>query len=158
MKKTIIIYYSRSGNTEKIALQAQKDLKCNIVKIVPEEAYGNYVASCLRVTKEKKANVAPAFVTPIPDLNGYDMVLLGYPIWAQDIPRFVAEFVSQCDLKNKIVVPFATYGMSGISWTMKHLKEICGGAEIKYPFDSGVFKKGNYDAWIKQILIECKEK
>lgn len=61
MKKTIIIYYSRSGNTEKIALQAQKDLKCNIVKIVPEEAYGNYVASCLRVTKEKKANVAPAF-------------------------------------------------------------------------------------------------
>lgn len=158
MKKTIIIYYSRSGNTEKIALQAQKDLKCDIVKIAPEEAYGNYVASCLRVTKEKKAIVAPAFVTPIPDLNGYDMVLLGYPIWAQDIPRFVAEFVSQCDLKNKIVVPFATYGMSGISWTMKHLKEICTDAEIKFPFDSGVFKKGNYDAWIKQILIECKEK
>ena len=48
--------YSRSGNTEKIALQAQKDLLCEILKIVPEEEYGNYVASCLRVTKEKKGN------------------------------------------------------------------------------------------------------
>lgn len=153
--KQIIIYYSRSGNTEKIALQAQKDLNCEIIKIVPEEAYGNYVSSCLRVTKEKKAAVAPAFVTPIPNLESYDMVLLGFPIWAQDLPRFVAEFISQCNLHGKIVVPFASYGMSGISWTMKHLKQLCIGAEIKYPFDSGVFKKGNYDAWIKQVQTDC---
>ena len=45
--KTIIIYYSRSGNTEKIALQAQTDLKCDIIKIIPEEAYGNYISSCM---------------------------------------------------------------------------------------------------------------
>lgn len=156
--KPIIIYYSRSGNTEKIALQAQKDLKCKIVKILPEEAYGNYVSSCLRVTKEKKASVAPAFITPVPDLHDYDIVLLGYPIWAQDLPRFVADFISQCDLNGKIVIPFATYGMSGINWTMKHLKQICAGAEIKYPFDSGTFKKGNYETWIKQVLSVCTEK
>lgn len=153
--KAIIIYYSRSGNTEKIALQAQKDLNCEIIKIVPEDAYGNYISSCLRVTKEKKASVPPAFTTPIPDLHDYDIILLGYPIWAQDLPRFVSDFVSQCDLKNKIVVPFATYGMSGINWTMEHLKELCKDAEIKYPFDNGVFKKGDYDMWIKQVKNEC---
>ena len=153
--KIIVIYYSRSGNTEKIALQAQKDLNCDIVKIIPEEAYGNYISSCLRVTKEKKDIVAPAFVTPIPNLTNYDVVLLGYPIWAQDIPRFVAEFIKQCDLRDKIVIPFATYGMSGINWTMKHLEEICEGAEIRFPFDSGVFKKGNYDAWIEQVRNVC---
>ncbi|MCU6761576.1 flavodoxin [uncultured Roseburia sp.] len=155
--KAIIIYYSRSGNTEKIALQAQKDMKCEIIKIVPEEAYGNYISSCLRVTKEKKAAAAPAFTNPIPDLTDYNMILLGYPIWAQDLPRFVSDFISQCDLTNKIVVPFAAYGMSGINCTMNHLQKLCVNAEIRYPFDSGVFKKGNYDIWIKQVLKECSE-
>lgn len=82
--KPIIIYYSRSGNMEKIALQAKEDLNCEAIKIVPEEAYGNYISACLRVTKEKKAPV----------------------------------------------VPFATYGMSGINWTMKHLKQLCANADI----------------------------
>ena len=48
--KPIIIYYSRSGNTEKIALQAKNDLNCEAIKIVPEEAYGNYMSACMRVT------------------------------------------------------------------------------------------------------------
>ena len=153
--KAFIIYYSRSGNTEKIALQAHKDLSCEILKIVPEEEYGNYVASCLRVTKEKKASVTPAFKTAVPDLQKFGIVLIGYPIWAQDIPRFVAEFITQCDLQGKIVIPFATYGMSGINWTMKHLEQLCKGAEIKYPFDSGVLKKGNYKDWIEKVKNEC---
>ena len=155
--KPIIIYYSRSGNTEKIALQAKNDLHCEAIKIVPEEAYGNYISACLRVTKEKKASVAPAFVTPIPNLSGYDVVLLGYPVWAQDIPRFVADFIEKCDLNGKVVIPFATYGMSGINWTMKHLKRVCAGAEIKLPFDNSPFKKGNYDAWIKQVQAVLRE-
>lgn len=154
--KPLILYYSRSGNTEKIALQAQEALKCESIKIVPEEAYGNYIASCLRVSKEKKAAVPPAFITPLPNLHDYDVILLGYPIWAQDIPRFVADFISRCDLKGKIIIPFATYGMSGISWTMKHLKQLCDGAEIRYPFDSGVFKKSDSSAWLKQVKALCE--
>ena len=153
--KPLILYYSRSGNTEKIALQAKADLNCEAIKIVPEDAYGNYISSCLRVSKEKKA---PAFVTPIPDLTGYDVILLGYPIWAQDLPRFVADFVEKCDLTGKTVIPFATYGMSGINWTMKHLTQLCTGAEIKLPFDSGSFKKGNYAEWMKQVQAFFRER
>lgn len=63
--KPIIIYYSNSSNTEKIALQVNNDLNCEAIKIIPEEAYGNYISSCLRVTKEKKSPVAPTFITPI---------------------------------------------------------------------------------------------
>ena len=155
--KPLILYYSRSGNTERIAMQAKRDLNCEAIKIVPEEAYGNYIASCLRVSKEKKAPAAPAFVTPIPDLTGVDVVLLGYPVWAQDLPRLVADFVEKCDLTGKTVIPFATYGMSGINWTMKHLTQVCAGAEIKLPFDSGSFKKGNYAEWMKQVQALCRE-
>ena len=103
------------------------------------------------MTKEKKAPAAPAFVTPIPNLGSYDIVLLGYPIWAQDIPRFVADFIEKCDLTGKTVIPFATYGMSGINWTMKHLKQVCAGANIVLPFDSGVLKRGDYEKWIAEV-------
>lgn len=95
--------------------------------------------------------MAPAFQTPIPDLREYDVVLPGYPVWAQDMPRFVADFISQCDLADKTVIPFATYGMTGIGWTMKHLKQLCADAQVKFPFDSGVLKKGNYTEWIEKI-------
>ncbi len=149
--KALILYYSRSGNTEKLAKQIQQDLSCDLLKIVPEEAYGNYVASCLRVMKERKQNVASAFVTKIPDLTAYDVIFLGYPIWAQDVPMFVSEFVRQCNIKGKTIIPFATYGMSGINWTRKTLDNICQGATIAFPYDSGLLKKGDYAAWMQSV-------
>lgn len=108
------------------------------------------------MSKEKKAPVALEFISPIPDLKDVDVILLGYPIWAQGLPRFVSDFISKCDIKGKTIIPFATYGMSDINWTMKHLKDLCKNATIKYPFDSGVFKKGDYDTWIKQVKQEIQ--
>lgn len=150
--KPIIIYYSRSGNTEKIAKQLQADLG-NIltIKIKPEEAYGNYIMSCLRVMKENREKVTPKFITPIPDLTPYDTIFVGFPIWAQDVPVFVQDFIRQCDTKNKTIIPFATYGMSGINWTKKTLYSLFDKEQIKLPFDSGVFKKGNYKKWLSDI-------
>lgn len=121
--KAIIIYYSRSGNTEKLARRVQSDIGCDILKIEPEEEYGNYVASCLRVSKERKNKVVPQFVTEIPDLASYDVILLGYPVWAQDVPAFVADFISKCKITGKKIIPFATFGLSGVSWTKKTLEK-----------------------------------
>lgn len=156
--KPIVIYYSRSGNTEKLAKRAQNDLDCPIIKIVPEKAYGNYIESCLRVTKERGKKITPAFVTEIPDLSEYDAILLGYPVWAQDMPAFVAEFMRQCDTNGKLVIPFATYGMTGISWTRKTLDKVCAGAEITLPFQSGMFKKGDYNSWMEAVKKILKQK
>lgn len=139
--KAIILYYSRSGHTEKVAKQIQSDLNCDLLKIIPEESYGNYIESCFRVMKERKKRVVPSFITPIPDLTAYDVIFLGYPIWAQDVPVFVADFIEQCDIKGKTIIPFATYGMSGINWTRKTLDKICEGATITLPYDSGMVKK-----------------
>lgn len=150
--KAIIIYYSRSGNTEKIAKRLQRDLdNIPILKIEPEEAYGNYIMSCIRATKEKHANVIPKFITPIPDLTDYDTIFLGYPIWMQDLPMFVQEFMKQCNTKGKRIIPFATYGMSGINWTKKTLYSLFNEKQIYLPFDSGMFKKGNYKKWLSEI-------
>lgn len=147
----IIIYYSRSGNTEKVAKKVQAEFECPLVKIEPEEAYGNYVISCLRVMKDNVRKYTPAFITPVPDLTEYDTVFIGYPIWAQDMPAFVAEFVRQCNLKGKTVIPFATYGMTSISWTMKTVNQICDGADVQCPFSTGVLKKQDFNRWIEEV-------
>lgn len=149
--KAIIIYYSRSGNTEKLAKRIQNDLDCDILKIEPEEAYGNYIASCARATKEKYAPAPPKFITEIPDLREYDVVLLGFPIWVQNLPRFVSDFISKCDLAGKKLIPFATFGMTGLNWTAKTLDRVCIGAERVLPFDYGIFKKDDYDTWLGNV-------
>lgn len=147
----IIIYYSRSGNTEKYARQLHSDLGYELLKIEPEEEYGNYIMSCFRVMKENATKAAPMFTTSIPDLSNYDTIFLGYPIWAQDVPMFVQDFISKCSTSQKTIIPFATYGMSGINWTMKTLKKLFADSEIKLPFDNGVIKKGDYPKWLSDI-------
>ena len=147
----IIIYYSRSGTTEKLALRAARDLHCNTIKIEPEDAYGNYVASLVRVIKERGEQAAPKFATPIPDLSTYDVVLLGYPIWAYGPPVFVSDFIRHCDLNGKTVIPFSTSGGSNISCTLKTLEGVCSGARLLLPFNYGMFKKDDYDQWIGMV-------
>ena len=149
--KSIILYYSRSGNTEKLAKRIKEDLQCDILKIIPEEAYGNYIASCLRVMGENRRKEKPKFVTEIPNLDTYDVILLGYPIWASDMPVFVSEFTSQCNLSGKKIIPFATFGGNTISGSAKTLQRVCDGAEILLPFNYGMLKKDNYNNWIASI-------
>lgn len=149
--KAIVLYYSKSGNTEKLAERICKDLDCEKLRIQPEKEYGNYFSAVARVANEKRKHITPAFVTEVPDLTAYDVVLIGYPVWYQDMPEFVIEFIRQCDLSGKTVIPFATFGTTGVKWTLKTLVSIWRGAEIKYPFDYGIVKKDNYNEWIHNI-------
>ena len=91
------------------------------------------------------------FATPIPNPSAYDVVLLGYPIWAYGPPSFVSDFIRQCDLSGKTVVPFSTSGGSNISCTMKTLDDVCSGAKIVLPFNYGMRKKDDYDQWINKV-------
>ena len=69
----------------------------------------------------------------------------------QDLPLFVQEFMKQCDTDGKKIIPFATYGMSGINWTKKTLYSLFDKKQICMPFDTGVFKKGKYGKWLSDI-------
>ena len=149
----VVLYYSRSGNTAKLAKRIQTSFHCDTIRIEPEEAYGNYIIACLRVMQDSVTKQTPAFLTPIPDLKLYDPIFIGYPVWAQDVPAFVAAFLQQCNLKGKTVIPFATYGMTGIQWTMKTLEKVCCGAQIRLPFDQGLLKKGNFSRWEANVKV-----
>ena len=149
--KAIILYYSKSGTTEKLARRIQGDIHSDILKIEPEEPYGNYVSSLIRVNKERKNKTPVHSVTKIPDLSSYDTVFIGYPIWYMDVPAFVADFISRCSLEGKTVIPFATCGLANISKTLNTLKRVCPKSKIAHPFHYGIAKKDDYEGWIRAI-------
>lgn len=88
--KAIILYCSRTGNTENLVHRICRTIPADTLKVEPREPYGSYISSVLRVRKERKNNIIPEALTPAPDLAGYDLVFVGFPIWFNDIPAFSA--------------------------------------------------------------------
>lgn len=148
---SMLIYYSRSGNTKNLADKIAHELNCKEIRIMPEKEYGNYVSACIRATKERYISNKPVFINDIPDLSGYDVVLVGYPIWMSKPPTIVSEFMSKCDLDGKVVIPFSTSGGTHISKTLPTLDSVCKGARIIMPYNYGMIKKDSFESWINSV-------
>lgn len=149
--KGIIIYYSASGNTEKLAQKLHNDLGCDLLKVEVEKPYGNYLSSVIRVSGERKRNEITKVITKLPDLSAYDTVFVGAPVWYSGPPAFFSDFLHKCDFSGKTVIPFATFNGSGGKATTEKLTEDCSGGNVVLPFSTGKFKKANYEEWIRRI-------
>ena len=134
-----------------MAKKAAAALGSDLLKVEAEKAYGSFFSSVLRVLKEKKKGITPPAKTQTPALDSYDTVLIGYPVWASDIPSFFADFIRKCNLKGKKVIPFATSGGSGIEGSMKTIKAICPESEIIHPYNHENSKKDNFEKWIEAV-------
>ena len=153
--KPIVLYYSRTGHTEKLAQLITADLHGEIIRITPEKEreYRSFRSALRKVAGNRWHKEMKKSITPIPDLTRFDPVFIGFPIWAKDMPDFVADFVSHCDLKGKTVIPFATFGVTGIRGAMKTLSRICEGANIVMPFEDGTFRGGDYRKWRHEVRM-----
>lgn len=149
--KKIVIYYSKSGTTEKLAKRISDDLQCDIIKIVPKKEYGNYFSAVARVAGEKLIKRIPEFTNEIPDLTQYDTIILGYPIWYSAPPQFLLDFLKKCDLCGKTVIPFSTSGGSSIGVTINKIKKAIPNVNIVNPYNCSMIKKDDYQTWISQI-------
>ncbi len=149
--KAIVLYYSKTGTTAKIAKRICRDLGCPMVKVEPDVVYGGFLSSVKRVILDRKNHMLPGYVTDIPDLTKYDTVFVGYPVWAGGIPDHMAAFLEDCDLDGKRVVPFATFQFTDITGSLAKLQEICGDADIVFPFSYGVRKREDYGDWLMAV-------
>ena len=149
--KAIIIYFSNSGITEKLVFRIKKDTGADSLKVIPEKEYGGYAVSIIKMIAEKIRKNTRSFINDIPDLTEYDTVFVGYPIWGGKAPAILINFLKECDLKDKTVIPFSTAGASSIKGSLAGIKDACSGAKIKYPFETSKRRKGDYSAWISKL-------
>ena len=130
MKDNIIVYFSAEGTTKKVAISLQERLNGDIFEIVPKHIYSksdlNWMDKNSLTTVEFNSEVRPEIASSIDNLDQYQNVYIGFPIWWGVAPRIINTFIEKSDLKGKRIVIFATSGGSALPYAVKDL-------EKKYP-------------------------
>ncbi len=119
------------GNTHIIADMIAERTGADLFEIVTVEPYPDTYDECTDVAKqEQKDNARPEIVDPPEDLDGYDTIFIGYPIWWGDLPMAVYTFLERYDLTGKTVIPFCTHEGSGLAGTKSSIEKTCSGATV----------------------------
>ena len=130
MSKILVAYFSASGVTAKTAEKISAATGADLYEIRPAKPYTredlNWMDSGSHSSVEMNDPASrPAIAEPVKDMEQYDMVLLGFPIWWYVEPRIVDTFLESYDFTGKTVIPFATSGGSGMGKTDSILQKIC---------------------------------
>ena len=128
--KTLIAYFSASGETERLAHTLAAVTGGDLHEIVPAEPYTaadldwNNRTSRSSVEMNDPAS-RPAVANRVADMGAYDVVFVGFPIWWYVAPTIVSTFLEAYDFAGKTVIPFATSGGSGMGRTGEALRACC---------------------------------
>ena len=130
---TLVAYFSATGNTEEIAQHLQTILGARLYEIIPAKPYSDddldYNASDCRANQEQNdPSVRPAIDGSVENMDSYDVILLGYPIWWGEAPRIISTFLESYDFTGKTIVPFCTSGSSSIGGSAEHLTVLAADA------------------------------
>ena len=136
MSKTLVAYFSASGQTEKLANTLAKVLGADLHEIKPEQPYTSADLdwrnkSSRSSVEMSNKSIRPAVMNKVEDMEKYDTVYIGFPIWWYVAPTIINTFLEQYDFNGKTVIPFATSGSSGMGNTNAELLPSCKGAVLK---------------------------
>lgn len=128
---TVVIDGEVLGNTQYVAMVIQENTGADIFRIEPEEPYTtDHEALVDTATKEKEQNARPAISTFIENIEQYDTIFVGYPIWWSDMPMIMYSFFDEYNLSGKTIVPFSTHGGSGLAGTVEEIKGLEPNANV----------------------------
>lgn len=129
--KHLVLYYSQTGATEKVALQLQQYLGADVESIELVEPYaGTYAETIERVGKERQEGIVPQLKPLKADLSKYEVIFLGYPIWYGTYAMPIASLVQNTDFEGKKIVTFCTFGSGGTEPAIADLKKALPKAEV----------------------------
>lgn len=157
--KTLVVYYSASGNTERVAKDIAEAAGADLFEIVPTEVYTSddldWTNPDSRVSREhddESLRDVPLTTTEVPDWDSYDTVFIGYPIWWGIAAWPVDTFVKNNDFTGKTVIPFATSSSSGMGQSGSLLADMAGTGEWQegQRFSSGV-SSDEVQSWVNGL-------
>jgi len=129
--KSLVVYYSQTGATKKLAEIFQKAKNADVFEIATATPYpSTYDSTIAAVGAQRESKQWPALVNAKADLAKYDTVYLGYPIMFGSFAPPVYTFLDSNDLSGKVVVPFCTYGSGGRKASAAELKTLEPNANV----------------------------
>ena len=127
MSKILVTYFSVSGTTKKVAENISNILNCDIVEIEPVQKYTSEDLDWKN--KQSRSSIEMQDKTSRPkikekniNIDEYDTIIIGFPIWWGVAPREVNTFIESINLSEKTLIPFCTSGGSGMSYAENNLK------------------------------------
>lgn len=131
--KILVAYFSATNNTEGVAQKLADGLGADLYEITPEQPYTDedldYGNSKSRSSVEMDdPNARPAISGSVENMEQYDVVFIGYPIWWGEAPRIMSTFVESYDFSGKTLVAFCTSASSGFGSSDSALKSATGSA------------------------------
>ena len=125
-EQILIAYFSRSGNTQKIANLIQQQVGGTLHQIQPEAPYPkSYDAVVEQAKVEIQAGYKPALRSILDHVESYDTIFVGSPNWWDTIAPPVTTFLSAYDLSGKTIVPFCTHGGGGLGTISQDIARLC---------------------------------
>lgn len=126
-KKVLVAYFSYSGTTRGVAEALSSQTGADLFEISPEEEYSNVY---LQSNSEIRRGARPELSDTVENMEDYDIVFVGYPVWFHATPAPVNTFLESYDLTGKLIIPFCTSGGSGIDETMPTFLDSCKGLAV----------------------------
>ena len=157
--KTLVVYYSASGNTRRVAEAIARAMGGDLFEIVPTEVYSNadlnWTDSNSRVSREhndESLRDVPLTTTEVADWDAYGTVFIGYPIWWGIAAWPVDNFVKANDFTGKTVIPFATSASSGMGQSGGLLAGMANGGDWQegHRFSSGA-SDSDVQKWVNGL-------
>ena len=132
--KVLVTYFSATGTTEAAAKELATVMGADVYEIKPAVPYTkadlDWTDKNSRSTLEMKDRSSRPAMASKPDVSGYDVILVGFPVWWYREPSIVDTFMESADFTGKTVVPFCTSGGSGLGESAKNLQALAPGAKV----------------------------
>ena len=143
-KKMLVAYFSASGVTAKAAWKLSEAAGADLYEIKPEIPY-----SSLEMNDPASR---PVIAGKMEDMDQYEVVFVGFPIWWYVAPKIINTFLESYDFSGKTIVPFATSGGSGMGSTNEKLAPSCPGAILlEGKMLNGVVTQAELKAWVESL-------
>ena len=150
--KSVVLYFSATGTTKKIAKRIADEANIDIIEIIPKEKYKkedlNYNSDCRANREQNDSKSRPEIKNKI-DINKYDTIYLGYPIWWGTNPKIILTLLDTYDFTNKTIIPFCTSGSTEINKSVNDLRKYNNKLNIK---DGKRFSINDSDESIRKFI------
>lgn len=154
MNNNLVVYFSCSGETKKVAEELKSILNCDIFEIVPETLYTDrdldWNDKNSRSTIEMgDESCRPRIRNRIDNIDKYDTIYLGFPIWWYTAPKIINTFLDSYDFSNKKVILYCTSGGSSIDKTYNDLKDSY--PNIDFIKGSRLYSNSDIDSFVNSV-------
>ena len=130
--KSLVVYFSKTGTTERIANEIKDITGSDIVKIETVTPYPEDYNETVEIAqKEKTEKARPEIKTTVDNLDEYDTIYIRYPIWWGTMPMAMFTFIENNNLDGKTIIPFSTHKGSGLGLSVSDLKTALPNSTIK---------------------------